>query len=93
MNIKGYILLINREKKFLETVQKSLLDAGYSVLTATTMSSAVNLLSNNTVVLVLNESEKIITAEVIQFTVANNKHHRIVGEQIHGAAHCCCSKD
>lgn len=57
MNIKGYILLINREKKFLETVQKSLLDAGYSVLTATTMSSAVNLLSNNAVVLVICDSE------------------------------------
>ncbi len=57
MNIKGYILLINREKKFLETVQKSLLDAGYSVLTSTTMSSAVNLLSNNTVALVICDSE------------------------------------
>ncbi|MEN6488113.1 MAG: protein kinase [Smithella sp.] len=57
MNIKGYILLINREKKFLETVQRSLLDAGYSVLTATTMSSAVNLLSNNKVALVICDSE------------------------------------
>ncbi|MEN6373307.1 MAG: protein kinase [Smithella sp.] len=49
--------MINREKKFLETVHKSLLDAGYSVLTATTMSSAVNLLSNNTVALVICDSE------------------------------------
>lgn len=57
MNIKGYILLINREKKFLEMVQKSLVDAGHSVLTATTMSSAVNLLSNNTVALVICDSE------------------------------------
>lgn len=57
MNIKGYILLINREKKFLETIQKSFLDAGYSVLTSTTMSSAVNLLSNNSVALVICDSE------------------------------------
>ncbi|MEN6621279.1 MAG: response regulator, partial [Smithella sp.] len=57
MNIKGYILLINREKKFLETIQKSLTDAGYSVLTSTTMSSAVNLLSNNAVALVICDSE------------------------------------
>lgn len=57
MDIKGYILLINREKKFLETVHKSLLDAGYPVLTATTMSHAINLLSNNTVVLIICDSE------------------------------------
>ncbi len=49
--------MINREKKFLETVHKSLLDAGYSILTATTMSSAVSLLSNNTVALVICDSE------------------------------------
>lgn len=57
MNIKSYILLINREKKFLETVHKSLLNAGYPVLTATTMSHAVSLLSNNTVALIICDSE------------------------------------
>lgn len=57
MDIKSYILLINREKKFLDTVQKSLLDAGYPVLTATTMSHAVNLLSSNTVALIICDSE------------------------------------
>lgn len=58
MNIKSYILLINREKKFLETVRKSLIDAGYEVLTATTMGNALNLLSNNnTVKLIICDSE------------------------------------
>jgi CheY-like chemotaxis protein/tRNA A-37 threonylcarbamoyl transferase component Bud32 len=57
MNTKSYILLANREKKFLKTVCQSLLDAGYPVLTATTMSSALNLLSNNTVSLIICDSE------------------------------------
>jgi CheY-like chemotaxis protein len=57
MDIKSYILLVNREKKFLNTVCKSLLEAGYPVLTATTMSSALNLLSNNSVALIICDSE------------------------------------
>jgi len=57
MDIKSYILLVNREKKFLNTVCKSLIEAGYPVLTATTMSSALNLLSNNSVALIICDSE------------------------------------
>lgn len=57
MDIKSYILLVNREKKFLNTVCKSLIEAGYPVLTATAMSSALNLLSNNSVALIICDSE------------------------------------
>jgi serine/threonine protein kinase/DNA-binding response OmpR family regulator len=56
MDIKSHILLINREKKFLETTRKSLYEAGYPVLTATTMSSALNLLSSNAVKLIICDS-------------------------------------
>lgn len=57
MDIKSYILLVNREKKFLTTACQSLLDTGYPVLTVTTMSNALDLLSNNTVVLIVCGSE------------------------------------
>ncbi|SEM66020.1 Serine/threonine protein kinase [Syntrophus gentianae] len=57
MDLKNYILLVNRDKKFLNTVCKSLLEAGYPVLTATAMSSAMNLLSNNSVALIISDSE------------------------------------
>ncbi len=57
MDLKNYILLVNRDKKFLNTVCKSLLEAGYPVLTATAMSSAMNLLSNNSVALIVSDSE------------------------------------
>ncbi|MDY0187488.1 MAG: protein kinase [Syntrophus sp. (in: bacteria)] len=57
MDLRSYILLINRDKKFLNVVCKSLLGAGYPVLTATAMSSALNLLSNNSVALIICDSE------------------------------------
>jgi CheY-like chemotaxis protein len=57
MNINNYILLVNRDKKFLDTVSQSLLDAGYPTLTATTMSKALDLLSHNTVALIICDSE------------------------------------
>jgi CheY-like chemotaxis protein len=57
MNAKSYILLVNREKKFLKTVGKYLIEAGYPVLTASAMSSAMNLLSNNSVALIICDSE------------------------------------
>ncbi|MBN1381911.1 MAG: protein kinase [Deltaproteobacteria bacterium] len=56
MDIKSYILLINREKKFLATIRQSLLDAGYPVLTTTTMSHALNLLSTNSIRLIICDS-------------------------------------
>lgn len=57
MNIKSYILLVNREKKLLNTISQFLLDAGYPVLAATTMGNALNLLSHNTVVLIISDTE------------------------------------
>lgn len=57
MDTKSYILLANREKNFLETVGRSLTDAGYSLLTATAMSEALDLVSSNSVVLVVSDSE------------------------------------
>jgi CheY-like chemotaxis protein/tRNA A-37 threonylcarbamoyl transferase component Bud32 len=57
MNIESYILLANREEKFLNTVCQSLLDAGYPVLTATTMSAALNLISKHTVVLIFSDTQ------------------------------------
>lgn len=58
MDIKRYILLVNREQKFLETVGQSLADAGYAVLTAATMSGALDLLgSNNAIALIISDSE------------------------------------
>ncbi|OPY85403.1 MAG: Serine/threonine-protein kinase PknB [Syntrophus sp. PtaU1.Bin208] len=57
MDLKNYILLVNRDKKFLNTVCKSLFEVGYPVLTATAMSSAMNLLSNNSVALIISDSE------------------------------------
>jgi len=57
MNIKSYILLANREEKFWAGVCQSLLNTGYPVLTATTMSRALDLLSDNTVVLIICDSE------------------------------------
>jgi len=57
MDTKSYILLINREKNFLETVGQSLTDAGYSLLTATTKSEALDLVSSNSVVLIVSDSE------------------------------------
>lgn len=57
MDIKSYILLVNREKKLLNTIGQFLLDAGYPVLAATTMGNALNLLSRNTVVLIISDTE------------------------------------
>lgn len=57
MNPKSHILLINRDKKFLAAVRQSLLGTGYPVLTATTMSDALDLLSSHTVVLIICDSE------------------------------------
>ncbi|MEE9910955.1 MAG: protein kinase [Deltaproteobacteria bacterium] len=57
MNEKAHILLVNREEEFLESVGRSLRDAGYSVLTATTMSHALDVLSGRNVLLVICDSE------------------------------------
>lgn len=57
MDIKSYILLVNREKKLLKTISQFLLDAGYPVLAATTMGNALNLLSRNTVALIISDTE------------------------------------
>ena len=53
MNSISYILLINRERKFLEATRDSLRNAGYSVLTATDMSSALSELTYNAVGLII----------------------------------------
>lgn len=57
MNIESYILLVNRDENYVETVCPSLQDAGYPVLTATTMSGAINLLSDYTVLIIICDSE------------------------------------
>lgn len=57
MNVRSYILLVNREKKILAAVCQSLLGTGYPVLTATTMSDALDLLSKNAVALIICDSE------------------------------------
>jgi len=53
MDSKSYILLINREKKFLAKIRQSLTDAGFPVLTTTTMSQALKLLAGNSVRLII----------------------------------------
>ncbi|MRR17187.1 MAG: response regulator [Deltaproteobacteria bacterium] len=57
MDTKSYILLVNRERNFLDTVGQSLTDAGYALLTATTMSEAIGLVGANPVVLIVSDSE------------------------------------
>ncbi len=57
MDTKSYILLINRETRFLKTVSQSLTDAGYPVLTAETKSSALSVLSTHTIALIICDSE------------------------------------
>lgn len=57
MDAKNYILLMNRDEKFVKEVSKSLVDAGYSALTASTKSDALNYFSNHHVALVICDSE------------------------------------
>lgn len=56
MDIKSHILLINREKRFLESTRKTLESDGYPVLTSTTMSNSLSLLSNNSIRLIICDS-------------------------------------
>ena len=57
MDTKSYILLVNRDTKFLQTVSRTLIDAGYPTLTATTTNSAIKLLSDNAVMLIICDIE------------------------------------
>ncbi len=57
MDTKHFILLVNRESKYLEAVSAPLNDAGYGTLTATTMSDALKLLSGNPVSLIIGDCE------------------------------------
>ncbi len=57
MDSQHHILLINRDRKLLATLGQSLLDAGFPVLTASTMIGALSLLSGSHVHLIICDSE------------------------------------
>lgn len=73
MDNKSYILLINREQKFLADIRQSLTDAGFPVLTTTTMSQALKLLSGNSVRLIIcdNVLEAFSGYEFLRFLKKN----------------------
>ena len=57
MNAASYILLVNRDKRYLQTVSESLTVDGYPVLAVTTLKGALELLAGNKVSIIISDCE------------------------------------
>jgi len=57
MDAKNYILLVNREKRYVQTVAEALVNAGCHVLTETTVRGALDLLAANRMAVIVSDCE------------------------------------
>lgn len=57
MDAKSYILLVNREKRYAQTISDALVNSGYQVLIETTMQGALNLIAGNKTAIVVSDCE------------------------------------